>query len=586
MFNEEALQASAEIILCESLIDALTFWAAGYRNVTASYGTSGFTDDHLAAFQRHGIQRVLIAYDRDEAGNNAAEALAEKLTKEDIDCFRVQFPKGMDANEYAMQVKPAAKSSGLVLRSAQWMGKGQAPDISTGTASDEVIDMETGEILTVPEPAAEPESSNPLAAKEAIPEPTEASPQPKPAEEIEADISEHEINMAFGDRQYCIRGLQKNLSFEVLKVNVLVRRNEAFHVDSLELYNAKQRAAYIKAASIELGLKDDILKRDLGKVLLKCEALQEQQIKQALEPEKQEPTLTESEQNTALALLKSPDLMTRILADFERCGVVGEATNTLIGYLACVSRKLDKPLAVMTQSTSAAGKSTLMDAVLALIPEEERVQYSAMTGQSLFYMGKTNLKHKILAIAEEEGAGNASYALKLLQSEDEITIARTGKNETTGDMETKEYRVEGPVMLFLTTTAIDIDEELMNRCLVLSVNESRDQTQAIHAMQRQQQTLEGLLAAEDKKADHRQSSQCAAVAQAVTGSQPLRGKTQLHRQQNQNPPGSPEVSDADPLHRLAAPIPARDKNREPQRPAHRIHRGHVIRHRGGQPISA
>jgi len=66
-------------------------------------------------------------------------------------------------------------------------------------------------------------------------------------------------------------------------------------------------------------------------------------------------------------------------------------------------------------------------------------------------------------------------------------------------MVTKEYRVEGPVMLFLTTTAIDIDEELMNRCLVLSVNESRDQTQAIHAMQRKQQTLEGLLAAEDKK---------------------------------------------------------------------------------------
>ncbi|MCU7859911.1 MAG: hypothetical protein KZQ86_08785, partial [Candidatus Thiodiazotropha sp. (ex Lucinoma kastoroae)] len=60
-------------------------------------------------------------------------------------------------------------------------------------------------------------------------------------------------------------------------------------------------------------------------------------------------------------------------------------------------------------------------------------------------------------------------------------------------------RVEGPVMLFLTTTAIDIDEELMNRCLVLTVNESREQTQAIHAMQRQQQTLEGLLQNEDRK---------------------------------------------------------------------------------------
>ena len=127
------------------------------------------------------------------------------------------------------------------------------------------------------------------------------------------------------------------------------------------------------------------------------------------------------------------------------------------------------------------------------------MQYSAMTGQSLFYMGETNLKHKILAIAEEEGAENARYALKLLQSEGELTIASTGKDETTGAMVTREYHVEGPVMLFLTTTAIDIDEELMNRCVVLTVNESREQTQAIHAMQRQQQTLEGLLQNEDKK---------------------------------------------------------------------------------------
>jgi len=140
-----------------------------------------------------------------------------------------------------------------------------------------------------------------------------------------------------------------------------------------------------------------------------------------------------------------------------------------------------------------------MDAILNLMPDEERVQYSAMTGQSLFYMGETNLKNKILAIAEEEGADTASYALKLLQSEGELTIASTGKDESSGNLVTKEYHVQGPVMLFLTTTAIDIDEELMNRCMVLTVNESREQTQAIHAMQRQQQTLEGLLRNEDKK---------------------------------------------------------------------------------------
>ena len=105
---------------------------------------------------------------------------------------------------------------------------------------------------------------------------------------------------------------------------------------------------------------------------------------------------------------------------------------------------------------------------------------------------------KILAISEEEGAENASYALKLLQSEGEVSIASTGKDPTTGNLTTQEYRVEGPVMLFLTTTAIDIDEELLNRCVVLTVNETREQTAAIHAMQRSRQTLEGLLLDADK----------------------------------------------------------------------------------------
>ena len=177
-------------------------------------------------------------------------------------------------------------------------------------------------------------------------------------------------------------------------------------------------------------------------------------------------------------------------------GLVGEETNKLVGYLAAVSRKLAAPLAVLVQSSSAAGKSSLMDAVLAFVPEGERVRYSAITGQALFYMGRGDLKHRILALCEEEGASRAAYALKLLQSDGRLTIASTGKDAATGALVTQEYRVEGPVMLFLTTTAIELDEELLNRCLVLSVDEGRTQTEAIHRLQRQRRTLEGLLARE------------------------------------------------------------------------------------------
>ena len=130
--------------------------------------------------------------------------------------------------------------------------------------------------------------------------------------------------------------------------------------------------------------------------------------------------------------LRAPKLIERLREAFHQAGIIGEESNTLVAYLAGVSRKLERPLAIIIQSASAAGKTTLMDAVLNFFPEEERVKYSAMTGQSLYYLGETSLKNKILAVVEEAGAEKASYALKLLQSEGELTIASTGKDPADG----------------------------------------------------------------------------------------------------------------------------------------------------------
>jgi DNA primase catalytic core len=482
VFNPSSFSCP-EVILCEALIDALTFWRHGFRHVTASYGINGFTEELLAAFRQGPVKRVLIAYDRDDAGNQAADKVAQRLLAEGIDCYRVLFPKGMDANEYALKMTPARKSLELVIRKAEWLGKGADPRLS--------VEPEPSAIAS--SLAAEP----PLAAVSTLP----ASPQPEvKTPVIDATVNDNEILFDFANRRYRVRGFHKASSYDVLKINLLATNEDGMHVDNLDLYHAKHRYSFIKQAAIELGVTDQVIKQDLGKVLLKLEALQEEQIQAAIQTKDKTVALTHEEQQAALALLTAPDLLDRILADFNRAGVVGEEANKLMGYLATVSRKLDNPLAVIIQSTSAAGKSSLMNAVLAMVPEEERVHYSAMTGQSLFYMGETNLKHKILAIAEEEGAENASYALKLLQSEGELTMASTGKDETTGNLVTREYRVEGPVMLFLTTTAIDIDDELLNRCVVLTVNESREQTQLIHQMQRQKRTLAGLKSKVQKQA--------------------------------------------------------------------------------------
>jgi DNA primase len=490
VWNEEALVVSKEIILCESLIDALSFWCADYRNVTASYGINGFTEDHRQAFKKHGTRKVLIAYDRDEAGEQAAAALAEELLSMGIDCCRVLFPKGMDANEYAVKVKPAARSLGVLLNKAQWLGRGKPPVITVPNP----IQVEPS-IIELPAAKEENPEDSLLAVEAANSEPETAMSPVDPVADMPVTIAGDEITMQRGDRRYRIRGLRKNLSHEVLKVNVLVSRGERFYVDSLDLYSARQRAAFTKPAAEELGIEEEeVIRRDLGRVMLKLEKLQDEQIRKVLKPKETRVEIPKEEKAAAFRLLKDPNLLDRILEDFARCGVVGEETNKLTGYLAAVSRRLEAPLAAVVQSSSAAGKSLLMDAILSFVPEEDRVQYSAMTGQSLFYMGETDLRHKVLAIVEEEGATRAAYALKLLQSEGALTIASTGKDPSTGKLVTHQYRVEGPVMIFLTTTAIHLDEELLNRCLVLTVNEDRSQTQAIHRLQRELQTLEGILA--------------------------------------------------------------------------------------------
>ncbi len=259
-------------------------------------------------------------------------------------------------------------------------------------------------------------------------------------------------------------------------------------MDSIELYSARQRSHYVAMAAVELGLEERIVKREIGEILLRLEQAHDEALTAATRTDKAERTkLTADEEKAALDLLRDPRLLDRILADLERCGVIGEGDNKLVGYLAATSRKLRRPLAVLIQSSSSSGKSSLMEAVLGFVPEEDRLSFSALTGQSLFYLGDSDLRHKVLSIAEEEGAARASYALKVLQSEGRLTIASTGKDATTGRLVSQRYTAEGPVAIFTTTTALDVDER-------------PEHTKAIHIRQRRTQTLDGLFDREEHAA--------------------------------------------------------------------------------------
>ncbi len=475
LWNAAGLLPGAEWLLTEALIDGLTLWAHGWRNVTASYGVNSFTQDHWALLDERKPPRVVIGYDHDPAGEAQTAPLAKELAARGVEAWRLMLPRGKDINDVAREADdPPAALRRLI-------------DGARKIAGPVVVAVPSLESADTRAPA-----SSSLAAKEAAKEEA-ASPAATHSDPLAVAKNDHEETVLVIDgREYRVRGLAKNTGFETLKVSLRVACNGCWHLDTIDLAQAKQRAAFVAAVSEETGLKPDALKRDVGRVLLKLEELQEQRLRaQVAAPA--EPEIPPALRARAEALLRDPKLLDRILADLTTCGLIGEDINKLVTYLAAVSRLLDRPLAVIIRALSAAGKSWLMDSALSLAPANARVQYSALTGQALFYMGgATDLRHKILAIVEEEGAEKASYALKLLQSEGALSIAATGKNPATGRMETQEYRVEGPVAIFLTTTAVDLDEELLNRCLVLTVDESREQTAAIHAAQRRAETLAGL----------------------------------------------------------------------------------------------
>ena len=580
-FNVEAFGAVEEVVLCTSVFDALTFWSSGFRNVTAMFGSDALTTDLLGAFEEFGIRRVLTT----------SEKVVEKLLAAGLEAFLIRLPAGLDVNAFALQTSDPADALGSLIRGAEWAGKGQPPATPVPVTPASEADVTLADLLDADD--EELDALDELDEADGVGEELEPAPSPAPEPPVriaspvppvppqdEAAVTETEVVLTFGTRRYRVRGLSKNATPDVLKVNILASNGVGMHVDSIDLYSAKHRAGFVEQAAAELNVEPGTVKHDLGRVLLKLEEVQDARFKQAERVKPAHPEMTAAERDEALAMLRDPKLLDKIVNDFN---VVGDRTNKLVGYLAAVSRKLDTPLAVLIQSTSAAGKTTLMESVLNFCPPEDVVKFSAMTGQSLYYMPEGGLKHRILAIVEEEGAARASYALKLLQSEGELRIASTGKEVSSGRLTAQEYRVEGPTMLFLTTTSIQVDEELQNRCLVLTVHEDREQTRAIHDLQRKRQTLDGLPRRQQPPQDAGASPQRPAAPEAAPGRQPLRRAVDVPDHEDTHPPGPPEVPHADPHHHAAPPAPAARPHGRTRRPPGRVHRSDPGRHRGGEP---
>ncbi|MBL3519464.1 DNA primase [Arcobacter lanthieri] len=91
---KDKIYKNKEIVVCEGYLDVIMLHQAGFNNAVATLGTA-LTKDHLPLLRR-GEPKVILAYDGDKAGLNAAYKASLMLSQTSFDGGVVIFSDGQD----------------------------------------------------------------------------------------------------------------------------------------------------------------------------------------------------------------------------------------------------------------------------------------------------------------------------------------------------------------------------------------------------------------------------------------------------------------------------------------------------------
>ena len=109
LFAWQSVSSFSTVILVEGLFDLAVLWQAGFRNTTCAIGTQ-LTPAQLAQLADQPRRSVYIAFDQDDnqAGQKAAQQLAQRLQSAAICAHIVRLPHGHDPNSYFVAGASAA----------------------------------------------------------------------------------------------------------------------------------------------------------------------------------------------------------------------------------------------------------------------------------------------------------------------------------------------------------------------------------------------------------------------------------------------------------------------------------------------
>jgi DNA primase len=426
VLNWQSLKASNSIVLTEGVLDALSCWQAGVRDVTCLHGLQAPSERFLELLKRFDVREVTLCLDGDQAAQKASQRLIEEMQKLDLTVFLTAMPEHQDPNDVLIEFGPDTLKERIKKRKPAAASKSEEPEkIDHGP---EGFQVQLGEVVYA------------------------VRPMPP-----------------FSGR---------------LRVNLRAHRDEKWLQDRFDLYVHRDRLRLLSELVSQLGLLR--LEAERQHLVVFREAERWVQAQKQPEPTEKykKPSLSERDKQKGIEFLRQPDLARNILNDMEALGYVGEENAKLLAYLIGISRKLPKPLSGIVLSQSGVGKSTLTDIIEQLTPPEEVMVFTRITPQALVYMAQEELKGKLLIVEERVGAEAAEYSIRILQSRQELTQAVPLKDPATGKITTQIIRVEGPVAYLETTTDPKINHENATRCFEITLDETEEQTRRIQEGQR------------------------------------------------------------------------------------------------------
>lgn len=290
-------------------------------------------------------------------------------------------------------------------------------------------------------------------------------------------ITNHlEIAVLGGIKLNKLDSLRVTLSIHKIEHHTKLRHN-------IDLYNDNQVEKLVRKVAERIEIGTSIVRRTLQELTNELEAYRLSQLDKEDENEFTIRELTQNEKKETIQLLKKPNLLQLTNDLIGNSGVIGEETNRLLMYIIFTSRKSANPLHCISLGSSGTGKTHLQSKVAALIPEHDIVDMTVLSENAFYYFNRTELQHKLILIEDMDGAENALYPLRELQSKRSIT-KRVSHKDRNGNTKTIKLTVEGPVCVAGCTTQESIYEDNSNRSFLLYIDESAEQDNLIMQYQR------------------------------------------------------------------------------------------------------